>query len=77
MTEKERQKAMQEGNLAEYYQKQAAQENQTGNWKVGKIRLLTKEKHKILDEKYNLLEQVTQLNLQLNKINLEIEELKK
>lgn len=76
MSEKQRQKAMKDGNLAEYYQRQVAEENESSNWKIGRLKLLTKEKHELLDEKYDLMQKVGKINLQINKINTKIEELK-
>lgn len=77
MTEKQRQKAMKDGNLAEYYMQQVTEENKSKDWKTGKIKLLTKEKHELLDQKYDLMIKVKKLDLAINKINTKIKELKK
>ena len=76
MSEKERQQAIKDGNLAEYYRKEAVIEAQSSNWKIGRIKLLTKEKHELLDSKYDLMVQIKKIELALNKINTQIEELK-
>ena len=77
MSEKERQQAIKDGTLAEYYQKQVAEENKSLDNRIGRIKLLEKEKRELLDDKYDLMQKVGKINLQINKINTKIEELKK
>lgn len=77
MTEKQRQEAIKNGTLAEYYQQQVAEENASSNWKTGRIKLLNKEKDELLDEKYDLLLKVNKIDIAVRDINSKIEELKK
>lgn len=75
MTEKQRQQAIKEGNLAEYYQKQIAQEIAPKKWKEGRVRILLKEKRQLLDKRYDLTVSISDIDLKVKELNSEIKKL--
>jgi len=76
MTEELRWKAMRNGDLADYYSAEMKQEIDPIAYRVGKMKLLNKEKHELLDQKYDLMLKVKAIDVKLSSINSQMDNLK-